>query len=59
MLLSVPVLYDLSHGCPQAYADIVAPMEYAKLEVAALAHVDDSYYYGRFAANSNTLRASR
>ncbi len=23
-------------------------MEYAKLETAALAHVDDSYYYGAF-----------
>jgi hypothetical protein len=25
-----------------------APMEYAKLETAALAHVDDSYYYGAY-----------
>jgi hypothetical protein len=26
----------------------VACMEYAKLETAALAHVDDSYYYGAY-----------
>ena len=26
-------------------------MEYAKLETAALAHVDDSYYYGAYCRN--------
>ena len=30
-------------------------MEYAKLETAALAHVDDSYFYGAY-CRSNFLR---
>jgi len=30
---------------------MVASMEYAKLETAALAHVDDSYYYGAYCRN--------
>ena len=28
-------------------------MEYAKLETAALAHVDDSYYYGAYCRKCN------
>lgn len=39
-------LYELSRGCPQALAVTVGHMEYARLETAALAHVDDKYYYG-------------
>src|ERR1700685_95897 len=41
-----PLLYEISHGCPQPAAAGLVYMEFAKLETAALAHVDDSYYYG-------------
>ena len=34
-------------------------MEYAKLETASLAHVDDSYYYGAYCRNcKHTARLS-
>src|ERR1700677_328788 len=41
-------LYELSRGCPQAVGRNVSAMEYASLETAALAHVDDTYYYGAY-----------
>jgi hypothetical protein len=33
---------------PQVAGGNVGAMEYAKLETAALAHVDDTYYYGAY-----------
>src|SRR3984885_884090 len=48
---SVPsrsLLYEISHGCPQPTAARLVYMEFPKLETAALAHVDDSYYYGAY-----------
>ena len=48
---SVPsrsLLYEISHGCPQLCPDMLVYMEFAKLETAALAHVNDSYYYGAY-----------
>jgi hypothetical protein len=43
-----PTLYELYSSNPQPQAGNVDGMEYAKLETAALAHVDDSYYYGAY-----------
>ena len=42
------MLYELSSGYAQAARATVPPMEYARLETATLAHVDDSYYYGAY-----------
>ena|ERR1700733_4382935 len=42
------LLYEISHGCPQPTAARLVYMEFPKLETAALAHVDDSYYYGAY-----------
>jgi hypothetical protein len=50
-LSSVPVcrpLCELYTSNPQARGAIVPPMDYARLETATLAHVDDSYYYGAY-----------
>jgi hypothetical protein len=42
-----------------AASDTVARMEFAKLETAALAHVDDRYYYGCYCgACKHTARLS-
>ena len=42
----------------KAYS-ILARMDYAKLETARLAHVDDSYYYGAFCGKcKHTARLS-
>jgi hypothetical protein len=43
-----PELYDLYSSNPQAIGATVRAMEYARLETATLAHVDDSYYYGAY-----------
>src|ERR1700722_7324337 len=42
------LLDELSRGYPQPRGATVARMEYAKIETATLAHVDDSYYYGAY-----------
>jgi hypothetical protein len=33
---------------PRSSSDTLEHMEYAKLETAALAHVDDTYYFGAY-----------
>jgi hypothetical protein len=43
-----PELDELYSSNPQPADGNVDGMEYAKLETAALAHVDDSYYYGAY-----------
>jgi hypothetical protein len=42
------LLYELSRGYAQAVCVTVPAMDYARLETATLAHVDDSYYYGAY-----------
>jgi hypothetical protein len=42
------LLYELYRSSPQATSATVPGMEYAKLETATLAHVDDTYYYGAY-----------
>jgi hypothetical protein len=42
------LLYELSRGYAQEVACTLLRMEYARLEAATLAHVDDSYYYGAY-----------
>ena len=43
-----PLLYELYNSDPQAVGAKFGAMQYAKLETAALAHVDDSYFYGAY-----------
>jgi len=42
------LLYELSRGYAQEVPCTLLCMEYARLETATLAHVDDSYYYGAY-----------
>jgi hypothetical protein len=42
------LLDELYSSNPQAFGATVRAMEYARLETATLAHVDDSYYYGAY-----------
>jgi hypothetical protein len=42
------LLYELSRGYAHEDPSTLSRMEYAKLETATLAHVDDSYYYGAY-----------
>ena len=43
-----PTLDELYTSDPQPSGATFARMEFATLETAALAHVDDSYYYGAY-----------
>jgi hypothetical protein len=46
--LECGLLYELSRGYAHEVPCTLSCMEYARLETATLAHVDDSYYYGAY-----------